>query len=380
MMSDQKKRKGKSVKSKSSAPPDWMAAWGIELETAACEHCNWSYLLPPAESQPVCPHCFQGKLERIGDADAGLPYSHPPELTIPFSIPQDVLERNLQNFARSIPIAPRDLNSQNLISRLQRIFLPMWLVDAEVRASWQSEVGFDYDVVSHQDRFSDSRGGWSSQRVTETRIRWEPRMGRLDRKYKNVTAPALEEHSRIAAQLGEHQLEAAQDYRAASIEDASVRLPSRTHEDAWPDAIPALRAFAADECQRASGAKHQRDFRWSPGYSNKNWTQVLLPVYTTHYFDDESAPQTLIIHGQTGKISGARRASMKRARTTSLVIAAVASLLGFPSLLAAVLPILTEGIRSVAGCALGLSFLLGILSIIPVAVVWQFNRRRRSEL
>lgn len=373
-MSDQKKIT-KSKKQVKSQRLDLKSSWGIELEAAICDHCDWSYLLPPDDSQLTCPHCFRGKLERIGD---GLPYSHPPELAVPFSASTDLLQRSMQEFARSVPFAPRDLTPLNLSARLQRILLPMWLVDTDVSASWQSEVGFDYDVVSHQDRFSDRRGGWSSERVTETRIRWEPRMGKLQRKYENVPAPALEEHSKIAAWLGEHELASAGGYDASIIKDAHVRLPTRAPEDAWPDAVPTLRALAAEDCRQAAGAKHQRDFHWSPEYSKRNWTQVLLPVYATHYLDDEAAPQALIIHGQTGKISGARRASMKRARMTSLVMAAVASMLGFPSLLFSVLPILPNEIRSVAGCALALAFLMGILAIIPIAVAWQFNRRRSA--
>jgi hypothetical protein len=255
----------------------------------------------------------------------------------------------------------------------------MWLVDVDVRATWQSEVGFDYDVVSFQDQFADRQGGWIEQRLTETRIRWEPRVGKLERTYPNTPAPALEEHAQIVSRLGAHNLDSAQNYQFSSIEDAYARLPNRAPEDAWPDAVPVLRSLAAEECKQAAEAEHQRDFRWSPEVSNKHWTQVLLPVYTTHYFDDDKQPRLVLIQGQTGKIHGARRASIQRARGASLLMFGLASILGFPSLLASVLPILPNEFRSLAGCPLALSFLLGILSIIPIAVAWQFNRRRRIE-
>ncbi len=374
-MSDQKK-----TKHKKEPELDFSAVWKADLEAATCENCDWSFLLPPGDSSLDCPHCFRGKLERLGEAAGELSYSHPPELVIPFSIPQEQLGLSLEKFARGIPFAPGDLQTRALTDRLQRVFLPMWLIDTDARASWKSEVGFNYDVVSHQDRFSDRQGGWTSERVTETRVRWEPRMGKLARKYENIPAPALEEHAHIVAQLGEHDLAAAGDYDAKSIEAVLVRLPDRTTEDAWPDAVPVLRARAAEECRVAAGADHQRDFRWNPDFSKKNWTQVLLPVLTTYYLDDDLSPQPVIIHGQTAKTSGARRASMKRARTASLVMALLASMLGFPSLIVSVLPILSAGIRSAAGCTLALAFMLGISAIIPIAVVWQFNRRQRPSL
>ena len=73
--------------------------------------------------------------------------------------------------------------------------VPVWLVDGEVQAEWRAEAGYHYQVVSHQDRYEDRRGGWSSREVKETRTRWEPRLGRLKRAYQNLRAPALEEQA-----------------------------------------------------------------------------------------------------------------------------------------------------------------------------------------
>jgi hypothetical protein len=382
MMSDQEKTQASEQarndeRQNSLSGPS--STWGTELIAATCEQCDWGFLLPPEAADTVCPHCFQGKLNAIGEAFDALPYIHPPELIVPFSVTPDGIAGNLHDFSRSIPFAPKDLRAENLQGRLQRIFIPMWLVDVDVRASWQSEVGFDYDVISFRDEFADRQGGWSEQRVTETRIRWEPRVGNLARTYPNTPAPALEEHAELVSKLGTHALDSAQSYSASSIQDAYARLPNRAPEDAWPDAMPVLRSLAAEECQQAGEAEYRRDFRWSPEYSNQHWTQVLLPIYTTHYFDDDKQPQLVLIHGQTGKIHGARRASIQRARNASLLMFGLASALGIPSLLASVLPILPNEFRSLAGCPLVLSFLLGILSILPIAVAWQFNRRRRIE-
>ncbi len=382
MMSDQEETQASEraqTADQRGSPISTASAWGTELIAATCEHCDWGFLLPSDASELVCPHCFQGKLSAIGDAIEGLPYTHPPELIVPFSASPEGIADPLRRFSRSVPFAPKDLRAENLQARLQSIFIPMWLVDVDVRASWQSEVGFDYDVVSFRDEFADRQGGWSEERVTETRVRWEPRVGKLSRTYSNTPAPALEEHAQLVSRLGAHTLDPAQSYHASSIQDAYARLPNRSPEDAWPDAVPVLRSLAAEECQRASEAEHTRDFRWDPEYANKHWTQVLLPIYTTHYIDDDNQPQPVLIHGQTGKIHGARRASIRRARGASLLMFTLATILGFPSLLASVLPVLPNEFRALAGCPLALSFLLGILSILPIAVAWQFNRRRRID-
>ncbi len=177
----------------------------------------------------------------------------PPETRlIPFSLSPTALESSIQSFAKDIPYAPDDLNPRQLRSRLQAVYLPMWLVDAEVQATWQAEAGFNYEVVSHQEKFEENRGGWSTRQVNETKIRWEPRLGRLQRSYQNISAPALEEHRQLQAQLGLFELSQAQPYQTQTIQSAMLRLPDRTTQDAWPDAKPAFQQAAVEECRQAS--------------------------------------------------------------------------------------------------------------------------------
>jgi hypothetical protein len=255
----------------------------------------------------------------------------------------------------------------------------MWLVDAEVAAPWQSEAGFDYQVVSHQSRYGDF-GGWSEEQVEETRIRWEPRLGRLERTYSNIPAPALEEHAAFERQLGGFDLTLAQAYQAQLASQAVVRLPNRSPEDAWPDAIPAIQVAAAEECRQAIGAEHLRDFRWTPKYGNRTWTQVLLPAYATYYHDEDGKPQAVLIHGQTGNVAGARRSSLKRAKRASLIMLVIAAVLGAVGLGSFALSGLGPGAAPLTLLAIVAAAALGLTAIIPVAVASSFNRREQSGI
>jgi hypothetical protein len=251
----------------------------------------------------------------------------------------------------------------------------MWLVDSEVEAIWQAETGFNYEVVSHQDSFDQNRAGWVSREVTETRIRWEPRTGRLARPYQNIVAPALEEHHRLTQQVGRYELKQAQPYQPGAVADSFVRLPNRPPADAWPEAIPPIRAAASEECRRACRADHLREFRWSAQYANQNWTLLLLPIYATYYLDDQDRYQPVLIHGQTGRLQAPRRSSMRRARQVAFIILAVAGALFLLSLIVAAAglalapPLLVLGVIGLV-IALG----LGLLAITPIVIVWQFNR------
>ena len=291
-----------------------------------------------------------------------------------FNLSSNALSSDIQSFAKGIPFAPGDLKPENLGARLRRIFLPMWLVDADVSAIWQSEAGFDYEVVSHQDRYDQNFGGWKSQKVKEGRIRWETRLGRLARKYDNIPAPALEEHDQLRKSLGEYNLEDAYHYQSRVLEDALVRLPNRSPKDAWGDATMAFQAAAADECRRAASADHLRQFSWKPDYQNQNWTLLLLPAFATFYQDDEGSPQPVLIHGQTGRISGVRRASMKRARRSALILFIIAIVLFVLSLGLSALGALMPIVLAFGVLGLVLALLLGAGAVLPIATVWWFNR------
>ena len=355
---------------------DLTSAWGKPLIPAICENCDWAYLLLPGLLPALCPHCCRVSLVEVKEPGDGLPYSRPPELLLPFSASDQQVAENIRQFASNIWFAPSDLSPRNLGLRLQRIFLPMWLVDSELQAIWQAEAGFNYEAISHRDSFDQNKGGWVSARITETRIRWEPRLGRLQRSYMNVVAPALEEHFELQRKLGAYDLKDGRPYQATAINEAFIRLPNRPPADAWPDAKPAFQNQAVEECRRACQGDHLRDFRWKPEYYNQNWTLLLLPMYATHYLDDDQTPQPLLIHGRLGQVSGPRRASMKRAKKVSFYILAAAVTLFFLSLIIALISRSVPPLYLAAVLGLVIAIVLGLAGLVPIFFAWQFNRSR----
>jgi len=357
-----------------SAPPALDPSWGAGLEAGVCENCDWSFLTPIGSLPRRCPHCFAADLSPLGGSLAGLPYTLPPELIAPHAATQTALASEIAEFAQGIPFAPVDLTAQNLQKRLCKLYLPRWLVDATVKASWKAEAGYDYQVVSHQDRYDENRGGWASREVKEGRIRWEPRLGKLERSYQNIPSPALEEEARLRSALGGFDAPRAVAYRPDLIRDSLVRLPDRTPERAWTDAAPAMQAAAAEEVRQAAGAQHLRAFSWQPETTGKNWTLLLQPVYSTYYLDDEKNVQPVLIHGETGQVSGARRASMQRAQRMAGILVGVALVIFLISLLASAAALALPPLLALGVAGIVLAVIIGLGAIIPLGVVWQFNR------
>lgn len=357
--------------------PDLVKNWQARLEPAVCEHCDWRFLLPAGSPAQRCPHCFHQELVPLDPDEELRPFPHRPELVVPFSVTNEQVAQQVTAFARSIPYAPADLKADALQRRLRRVFLPQWLVDAQVQAQLQMEAGYDYQVVSHREQYEN--GQWQTQEVKETRVRWELRLGQLQRDYHNIPAPALEEETLLQQRLGDYRRQEAIPYDPACLDQSFVHLPDRPPEDAWVDAVPVFQEAAAEECRQAAEAQHQRDFQWSPAFSNQQWTQLLRPLYTTYYLDDERRPRPVLIHGQTGRVYGERRASARRARRITFVVGGIAAAFFMVALVLGVVALLDiEDTAAITVLVFLFATLLALVALIPPAHVWYFNRQQRN--
>jgi len=322
-------------------------------------------------SNTRCPQCFNGTLQHFDDDLEFLPSTEPPEMILPFAVNSVRMMATIAQFAGSIPLPPEDLDGQKLVDRARRMYWPMWLVDGDVKAQWKAEFGFKYQVKSH--RTSYENGQWRTQEVLETRADWEPRVGMMVTRLDNVHAPALEGHRIVVRQTGRYDDTKFVDYNAEAIEEAAICLPGRSTDDSYSDAEINFKKRAADECRQAAEGDDVRGYEWTHDISNLNWTQMLLPVYTTYYRDDDGVARVVWINGQTGHITGVKRASLKRAQ----------QLLTLGGIAAIVIAVLSVVLGIFAGSDLLVFGLLvagavGVASIVPYANAWQFNEKQKK--
>jgi hypothetical protein len=344
--------------------------WGMSLQTVVCDKCDWNYLIPEGSNRQ-CPHCFEGELQNFEANSENMPHLAPPELLIPYQVSENEIARLIEGFASQIPFPPEDLNVASLASRMQRIFLPMWLVDAHVNAQWNAELGYPYQVESHKSNYQG--GQWYSQKVLETRLDWEKRVGSLAREYQNIPAPALDQHQALMKALGGYSKRDASVYQKTDLQQVYVRLPQRSTKDAFIEAQEAFKERAGEEVQEAAAAEKIREFRWDASYSAENWSLMLLPIYISYYTDDEGKKRLVFVNGQSAHLSGQRRGSMKRAQQymlIGLVAAAIVMLIALGLLLFA------PDIENVPVFAGILAAIIGLASLFPVYQVWQFNEQQ----
>lgn len=351
---------------------NWIEVWGSDWVLMGCAGCNGVFVLPPQKASRRCPFCGQAALARMDPADDRPVYTQPPELLVPFHASENQLRTNVKKFAKSIWLAPPDLNESTLWGRMQPVYLPMWLVDVQVQGEWQAEMGFDYEIVSHREQYT--HNNWQTEWVKEKRVRWEQRLGRFKRRYENQAAPALEEQEQVEAKIGRFHLQESKPFQPGDLMDAIVRLPNRPPEDAWNEAVVALKTAVAQDCRLACEADHARGFKWSPRFSNQQWTQLLLPIYASYYLDDDNQAQLVLLHGQTGRLHGVKRASMKRARRLAGMIVAVAAVFLLTTLVLLGLGFtVMEDALAWAGLVGVLAVGVGGTAVVPPLYAWYVN-------
>jgi hypothetical protein len=235
-------------------------------------------------------------------------------------------------------------------------------------------MGFDYQVASSQEMFNN--GNWTTRILTETRIRWEPRTGTVDREYQNITIPALEEHDKLVESLGKFNLKKASPYAPDQLDQASIRVPSLPPDGAWPIARSAFDRLVAKDCQIASDAQHVDEFIIKAEYLNLKWTQLLLPVYSTVYHDDNGDVYPIMIHGQNGTIFGVKHASIKKARNWSISLIGVTLISFMIGLVFVAATTLLPILAIISLMFFTFSFIFGIIAPIPAIWAWNFNRSK----
>jgi hypothetical protein len=357
----------------SPPPPDISALWDCELQPAHCPECGVAHLIPKSLENALCPACFRAHL--VPQPTVLRP--EPPELLVDYAVTPAQVQERLGVWLKGVWLRPKELTPALLTQRLTRTFIPMWLVDGQVIGQWQAQMGYDYQIASTQEIYRN--GGWTTRKQTETRTRWEPRAGTVDREYQNLRVPALEEHTQLMRGLGKFNLGAASAYSPAPLEHASVRVPSLLPDEAWPLACSGFDRLAARDCQIAAGAQHVDEFNIQADYPNQHWTQLLLPVYTTAYRDEDGKVYPVLIHGQNGKIFGVRKASQKQARNWSLGLMAVALVSFMLGLLFAAGAVLLPPLGILSLLFFGGALLVGLTAPIPAFWAWNFNRKEAKK-
>jgi hypothetical protein len=355
-----------------SAEPSVSEAWGTPLQVYYCPHCHSAHLAPASITLDTCPACLQAG---ISPETAHL-RRELPELVIPFGVERQRAQDLLTEWAKGGWFRPDEMRAELLSIRLRPYYFPVWLIDCDVEAVWQAEMGYDYQAASFRERYQG--GQWVSEQTTETRVRWEPRTGRLKRHYENVAVRAMEAHDAWMSRMGGYDFGRRNPYTPQAIDHSVVRVPDYAPEAAWPDAEQALNRTATLECKSASQADHVRNWSMGARTYGLTWTQMLVPAYLTWYREGDE-PHPVWINGQSGHVHGHKYASQRKARMTSLVAGGLAAVFFLIGMLMALIGSIDTALVSLGVLMVISALALGLSAPIPAIWAWLRNRSLRTR-
>ena len=327
---------------------DLRTAWKTDVQIVECPTCQWKFVQPNT-NQMTCPNCGTAGLNPIVNASEDLIIE--PEKMVPFSVDEDTRNRGVSWLALSVPYPPDDLTEANLLQRLRPVYLPIWLIDADVSGEWTGKFAYQYNVKSVKSAFRQGVG-WASREEIEQKYDWKPRAGRLKRRYDNMPIPALQDHQTLMPDASDYYDGNSNAYSVELLGETLVRVPDVMPADSGWEAKQVVEARALEDCRKAVEANEGKDFQWNPQKTDLNWTVLLVPMYLTYYTADDGKRYNIHVSGHHRHADGVLIASESKAReemmrrvtiAAGVIIAAVIALivlLNFPLFVVVVIAII----------------------------------------
>ena len=258
-----------------------------QMNTYICKSCGGEILCDDSTAATHCPYCDSPVVmkERLAGTLR-------PDLVIPFKLDKEAAKAALQKHISGKVLLPKCFKSENRIDRIQGMYVPFWLYDADTDA----DASFSATVVRH----------WSDRdyNYTQTKYYEVERAGSM-----LFEAVPVDASTKMANELMEsiepYDLSQAVDYQSAYLagyiadkyDVQSDVTQSRAEERMREGAIDALRDTVSSSYTSVNLTT-----------SNVNFTDIriryaLLPVWilSTKY---QGKDYTFAMNGQTGKMVG----------------------------------------------------------------------------
>lgn len=329
----------------------------------ACGTCVFVGFIPKDSRDTACPLCADGVLAPSGAFVAVAE----PELHVPFVADADAIRGALEGLRRRVWLADPGFDPARLARSVRRIWVPAWLVDATVSGSWSAEVGFDVEVSSSEEHLE--HGRWVSRPVTRTKVRWEPRIGAVKRRYDNATVAACGAQAAIERRVGPFDIASASPL-VGDPGEGVVLAPDVSPEEAWAGACEAIGHRVAADCARATGATHVRGAKVDAEHEAVHATWVLLPVGSAVWTDERGGRHLVWIHGGTGRADGRVSASFRRATGWAVGLGAPGAALLALALLTAVVGTILLPLLAVVPVLAIVGTALLVAAVVPLIYAW----------
>ncbi len=266
------------------APRD--LGWGVERKAVRCGRCGAAQTFDPGVAASRCAFCGA---PAVVEAPASGTMIRP-EGILPFRVDRDRAADFFRGWLSRLWFRPNDLKQVSALSALQGVYVPVWTFDAATHSEWEAEAGTPYTVQVNG--------------RTETRVRWEPASGFLEKFFDDV--PVAASKGRPRALIRGLEPFPTKDFLSYDPSFLSGFLAEEYAVD-LPDALREARERMEGEIRAACAAQipapMHRNLTVRTAWSGLAYKNGLVPVWIAAY-DYRGTPYRFLVNGVTGRVSG----------------------------------------------------------------------------
>lgn len=294
--------------------------WGAERKSIRCTKCGAETTFDPGVSASRCAFCAT---PAVVEAPVHTDHVRPAGL-LPFAVDRNTAVQRFRSWVSSLWFRPNDLKTKSSVTQMQGVYVPFWTFDALTHNSWRAEAGYRYTV-----QVPTVVNGKPAMR-TETRIRWEPASGFLEKFFDDVPVPA-------SKGLPPGLARGVEPFPTGGLVPYDPQYLSGFLAEEYavdlPDAAASARDRMTKEIYAACGARvpgdTYRNLSVSTSWSGLTCKNALLPLWISAY-QYGGKPFRFLVNGVTGKVSG--NAPYSAVKITLAVLAVLAVIVLYASL------------------------------------------------
>lgn len=280
-------------------------------EAYKCQTCGAVTEILAHQVTRHCPFCGSVEIRQSAFQEQAFP----PSALIPFRISKKKAQSNIQQWLKKGWFHPNSLAKSAQLEKFHGIYVPTWLYNAEVTASYKVEIGYYYYVTVED---VDSEGN----RITrqEQRVRWEPHWGTYSDTFNNVSVEA-------SSQITQDQWEKILPFSYTETWEVTpqffpgyyVELYEKGPEQAWTIAEAIIDRETKNRIVTQLPGDTYRNLQINIKKHNVKFRHLLLPIWVSHY-TFKGKTYYVLVNGETGKVGGKKPISVWKVIFAILIV------------------------------------------------------------